>query len=107
MRISYLICPHAMLTMVQVPRDYSAFEKLQREMLVDFPELKLPSFPRKFHVFMDETDIDERMVSFDCIVKIIARHKTMCTAFPMLEFLGFELLSDRKYFKVHLVLFDS
>ena len=49
---------------------------------------------------MSETDIEERMVSFDCIVKIIARHKRMCVSAAMLEFLGFTLVSDKKYFKV-------
>ena len=84
----------------QVPRDYAAFEKLQRDILTSFPEMKLPAFPRKFHVFMSESDIEERMVSFDCIVKLIARDSAMCTSAAMLEFLGFDLLADRKYFKV-------
>ena len=56
---------------------------------------------------MSESDIEERMVSFDCIVKLIARDAAMCTSAAMLEFLGFELVSDRKYYKVlssHLVL---
>ena len=51
-------------------------------------------------MFVDEADIEERMVSFDCIMKIIARSKEMCTSPPMLEFLGFDLLADRKYHKV-------
>lgn len=53
-------------------------------------------------MFMNETDIEERMVSFDCIVKLIARDKTMCTSSPMLQFLGFDTLSDRKYYKVYM-----
>lgn len=89
-----------MNTSFQVPRDYSAFEKLQRDILAAFPEMKLPAFPRKFHVFMTESDVEERMVSFDCIVKLIARDKVMCTSPAMLEFLGFHLLADKKYFKV-------
>lgn len=82
-----------------VRRDYAAFEKFQRDIMVAFPELKLPSLPRKYHVFMSETDLEERMVSFDCVMKVIARHKTMCTSPPMLEFLGFSVISDRNYFK--------
>jgi len=84
----------------QVPRDFSAFEKLQKDILLAFPQLKLPNLPRKFLMFVGEADIEERMVSFDCIVKIIARSKEMCTSPPMLEFLGFDLLADRKYHKV-------
>lgn len=83
-----------------MPRDFSAFEKLQKDILAAFPELKLPSLPRKFLMFVSESDIEERMVSFDCIVKIIARSKEMCTSPPMLEFLGFDLTADKKYFKV-------
>lgn len=87
---------------MQVRREYADFEKLQRDLLMAFPELKLPAFPRKFHVFMNESDNEERMVSFDCIVKIVARHKAMCTSPTMLEFLGFERTSHKKYFKVSL-----
>lgn len=49
---------------------------------------------------MSETDLEDRMVSFDCIMKVIARHKSMCTSAPMLEFLGFSVISDKNYFKV-------
>lgn len=89
-----------LISCAQVRRDYSAFEKFQRDLLVAFPELKLPALPRKFHVFMNETDIEERMVCFDCVMKVIAKHKTMCTSPPVLEFLGFSLIADKKYFKV-------
>ena len=91
---------HELCLLLQVRRDYAAFEKFQQDILLAFPELKLPSLPRKFHLFMSETDIEERMVSFDCLVKVIAKHKVMCTSPPMLEFLGFTVLSDKKYFKV-------
>jgi hypothetical protein len=83
-----------------VRRDYDAFEKFQKDILVAFPELKLPSLPRKYRIFMDETDLEERMVSFDCIMKVMAKSKSMCTSSPMLEFLGFSLISDKNYFKV-------
>lgn len=85
---------------MQVRRDYAAFEKFQRDILEAFPELKLPSLPRKYHVFISEADLEERMVSFDCVMKVIAKHKTMCTSPPMLEFLGFSLIADKNYFKV-------
>lgn len=94
------VCVCCVFLVSKVRRDYAAFEKLQREILLAFPDLKLPAFPRKFHVFMDENDIEDRLVSFDCIVKIIARDSAMCRSAPILEFLGFDLLSDKKYFKV-------
>ena len=51
-------------------------------------------------MFMNDSDIEERMVSFDCIVKLISRHKSMFDSAPMLEFLGFDSQTDRKYYKV-------
>lgn len=36
-----------------------------------FPELKLPSLPRKFHIFMKDSDVDERQIAFDCLLKVI------------------------------------
>ena len=51
-------------------------------------------------MFISDADIEERMVSFDCIVKIVVRSKEMCTSAPMLDFLGFDLTADKKYYKV-------
>ena len=39
-------------------------------------------------------------MSFDCLVKVISKHKDMCTSAPMLNFLGFSILADKDYFKV-------
>lgn len=66
-----------------------------------FPELNFPSFPRKHFMFMSATDMEERVISFDCIVKVIAKDKDMCCSAPMLEFLGFNRQADKNYFKVH------
>ena len=84
----------------QVPRDYAAFEKLQKGLMASYPELKFPSLPRKFHVFMDDSDIEERQFSFDCIVQVVAKSTAIATSIPVLQFLGFDPLADRKYFKV-------
>ena len=73
---------------LQVPRDYAAFENLQKELLESFPELKLPDLPRKFHLFVNQGDIDERQVAFDCLMKVLAKKKELCTSVPMLRFLG-------------------
>ena len=88
-----------LLILLQVPRDYAAFEKLQKDILQQFPDLKLPDLPRKYVLFMSEEDVDDRQVSFDCLMTVIARNKELCTSIALLEFLGIDLLADRKYKK--------
>ena len=83
----------------QVPRDYAAFEKLQKELLEQFPSLKLPDLPRKLVLFMSDEDLEDRRVSFDCLMIIVSRSIELTTSIPMLEFLGIDLLADRKYKK--------
>lgn len=83
-----------------MPRDYAAFEKLQKDVLLAFPDLQLPGFPRKYHVFFDDNDVEERQVAFDCLVKVIAKHREMCCSSAVLNFLGFSILGDKEYFKV-------
>ena len=73
---------------LQVRRDYAAFEKLQKDLLDAFPELKLPDLPRKFHLFVNQSDVDERQVAFDCLMKVVAKDKELCCSVPMLRFLG-------------------
>ena len=51
-------------------------------------------------MFFDDTDVEERQVAFDCLVKVIAKHKEMCCSSSLLNFLGFSLLADKEYFKV-------
>ena len=69
-----------------------------------YPDLQLPSLPRKFHVFFDDSDVEERQIAFDCLVKVIAKRKDTCCSSPVLNFLGFSLLADREYYKVHISL---
>ena len=64
-----------------------------------FPSLKLPSLPRKYHLFLSQSDIDERQMCFDCLLTVLARNADICTSIPMLQFLGADLLGDRKYHK--------
>lgn len=82
-----------------VLKDYEAFEKLQKDITQMFPELKLPPLPRKFHLFTDTSDIEERQVAFDCLLKVLSKDRAMSVSIPMLQFLGFDLLADKKYFK--------
>ena len=39
-------------------------------MMEAFTDLKLPSLPRKFHLFMTDTDVEERQFAFDCLLKV-------------------------------------
>ena len=64
-----------------------------------FPELNLPSLPRKHTWLVSEDDIEDRKVSFDCLMTIVSRNSEICTSSPVLEFLGFDLLADQEYFK--------
>lgn len=80
-----------------MPRDYDAFEILQKE-LVEELQMKLPDLPRKFHVFITDDDIHERQVSFDCLLKVLAQNKERCTCAPLLRFLNVDLDADKKYF---------
>ena len=84
----------------QVLRDYDAFEKLQNDILQQFPSLKLPNLPRKFHLFVSPSDIEERQMSFDCLLTVLSRNADICTSIPLLQFLGVDLLGDRKYHKM-------
>lgn len=64
-----------------------------------FPALKLPDLPRKHVLFMSDEDLEDRRVSFDCLMIIVSRSHELITSIPMLEFLGIDLLADRKYKK--------
>lgn len=52
---------------------------------------------------MNDTDIEERQVAFDCLLKVLAKDKRKCVSGPLLQFLGFDLLADRNYFKVSII----
>ncbi len=82
----------------QVQRDYEAFEKLQKDLIQQFPNLKIP-MPRKYYMFINEEDLEDRRVSFDCFLAVVAKNKEISTSIPVLIFLGVDLLADRKYAK--------
>lgn len=55
--------------------------------------------PRKHFLFMSDEDLEDRRVSFDCLLTVVANSKELCTSIPVLIFLGIDLLADRKYAK--------
>ena len=48
---------------------------------------------------MSASDVEDRQVAFDCLVKVISKSRDMCTSVPVLQFLGVDLLADRNYHK--------
>ena len=48
---------------------------------------------------MTASDVEDRQVAFDCLVKVVAKNREMCTSVPVLRFLGVDLLADRNYYK--------
>lgn len=48
---------------------------------------------------MSDEDIEDRRFSFDCLMTLVSRSTELVTSIPMLEFLGVDLLADRKYKK--------
>ena len=48
---------------------------------------------------MSEEDLEDRQVSFDCLMTIVSRNTKLVTSIPILQFLGIDLLADRKYAK--------
>lgn len=48
---------------------------------------------------MSESDVEDRQVAFDCLVKVISKSRDMCTSVPVLRFLEVDLLADRNYYK--------
>ncbi len=55
--------------------------------------------PRKHFLFINDDDLEDRRVSFDCLLTVVAKSKDLCTSIPVLIFLGIDLLADRKYAK--------
>ncbi|XP_065897742.1 HCLS1-binding protein 3-like [Dysidea avara] len=81
-----------------VRKQYSDFEQLQTNLLENHPELTLPALPRWNIWFLSEDDIEDRRVSFDSLLKKLSRDAYFATCPAMLDFLGVDQLSDRKYY---------
>lgn len=60
--------------------------------MAQYPSIHLPAMPRKA-LFVGETDIRERRVAFDELVRFISKHLTLSACPELMEFLGEKLLS--------------
>ncbi|XP_051502243.1 HCLS1-binding protein 3 isoform X1 [Myxocyprinus asiaticus] len=79
-----------------VSKKYSELDEFYHSLMTRYPSITLPSMPRKA-LFVGETDLRERRVAFDELVKFISKHPMLANCSELLEFLGAKTtLSDFK-----------
>jgi len=64
---------HVTMWYSQVQKQYRDFEQMQANLLENHPELTLPALPRWNIWFLSEDDIEDRRVSFDSLLKKLAK----------------------------------
>ncbi|TSM77379.1 HCLS1-binding protein 3 [Bagarius yarrelli] len=69
-----------------VSKKYSEIDEFYSSLSAQYPSIHLPAMPRKA-LFVGETDIRERRVAFDELVRFIAKHPTLSTCPELMEFL--------------------
>ncbi|XP_048355046.1 HCLS1-binding protein 3 [Sphaerodactylus townsendi] len=70
-----------------VSKKYSEIEEFYQKLVTCYPQSSLPPLPRKV-LFVGESDIRERRVMFNEIMKAIAKEADLATSPELLEFLG-------------------
>ncbi|XP_058255954.1 HCLS1-binding protein 3 isoform X2 [Hemibagrus wyckioides] len=70
-----------------VSKKYSEIDEFYSNLMAQYPSIHLPAMPRKA-LFVGETDIRERRVAFDELVRFISKHLTLSTCPELMEFLG-------------------
>ncbi|MCJ8736661.1 hypothetical protein PDJAM_G00015070 [Pangasius djambal] len=70
-----------------VSKKYSEIDEFYSSLIAQYPSIHLPAMPRKA-LFVGETDIRERRVAFDELVRFISKHPTLSTCPELMEFLG-------------------
>ncbi|XP_010867211.2 HCLS1-binding protein 3 isoform X2 [Esox lucius] len=70
-----------------VSKKYSEIDEFYHRLVAQYPKIILPAMPRKA-LFVGETDIRERRVAFDELVKFISKNSQLATCPEVLEFLG-------------------
>ena len=74
---------------MQVERRYTDFEKLQTDLTKEFPLVPFPSLPPKIpNILLTGDALEDRLVSFDSMVKKVAMHAKMSSSNSLLDFLG-------------------
>ncbi|XP_076833824.1 HCLS1-binding protein 3 [Brachyhypopomus gauderio] len=70
-----------------VSKKYSDIDEFYCSLAAQYPSVHLPAMPRKA-LFVSETDIRERRVAFDELVRFISKHPALSTCPELFEFLG-------------------
>ncbi|KAF7704629.1 HCLS1-binding protein 3 [Silurus meridionalis] len=70
-----------------VSKKYSEIDEFYSSLIAQYPSIHLPPMPRKA-LFVGETDIRERRMAFDELVRFISKHLTLSTCPELMEFLG-------------------
>ncbi|XP_042302028.1 HCLS1-binding protein 3 [Sceloporus undulatus] len=70
-----------------VSKKYSEIEEFYQKLVTRYPQASLPPLPRKV-LFVGESDIRERRVAFNEIMRSIAKDTGLATSPELLEFLG-------------------
>lgn len=68
-------------------KKYSEIDEFYSNLIAQYPSIHLPAMPRKA-LFVGETDIRERRMAFDELVRFISKHPTLSTCPELMEFLG-------------------
>lgn len=68
-------------------KKYSEIDEFYSNLVAQYPSIHLPAMPRKA-LFVGETDIRERRVAFDELVRFISKHPTLANCTELMEFLG-------------------
>ncbi|KAL8172931.1 UNVERIFIED_CONTAM: hypothetical protein K2H54_033916 [Gekko kuhli] len=72
---------------ITVSKKYSEIEEFYQKLLSRYPQASLPSLPRKV-LFVGESDIRERRVMFNEIMRSISKEANLATSPELLEFLA-------------------
>ncbi|XP_028927693.1 HCLS1-binding protein 3 isoform X1 [Ornithorhynchus anatinus] len=70
-----------------VSKKYSEIEEFYQKLATRYPEAALPLLPRKM-LLVGESDIRERRVAFDEIMRYVSKDADLATSPELLEFLG-------------------
>ncbi|XP_030411207.1 HCLS1-binding protein 3 [Gopherus evgoodei] len=70
-----------------VSKKYSEIDEFHQKLIAHYPQASLPPLPRKA-LFVGESDIRERRVVFNDIMRLIAKDLELATSPELLEFLG-------------------
>lgn len=72
---------------LQVSKKYSEIDEFYQKLTAHYPQASLPPLPRKA-LFVGESDIRERRVVFNDIMRLISKDLELASSPELLEFLG-------------------